>query len=123
MVKNADHQYAGRGGAMPTDWSRINPGNNGKDRLIKQRMQAARTTKELAGSEAKDDGSSSWKTSYASRSHLGKEYVRVPVCGATMNVIRRTFQSVRQKLGKVAYRMERSQELSSFTTLSMYPET
>nr|GFC97975.1 hypothetical protein [Tanacetum cinerariifolium] len=31
----------GRGWRIPTDWPRVNPRNNEKDSLIKQRMQAA----------------------------------------------------------------------------------
>ncbi|GJU71518.1 hypothetical protein Tco_1262923 [Tanacetum coccineum] len=56
----------GRGWGSPTNWSRINPGNNGKDRPDQAKdASGTGSTKELRRSEAKTDGVRSWRQSYA----------------------------------------------------------
>ncbi|GJT13851.1 hypothetical protein Tco_0860893 [Tanacetum coccineum] len=56
----------GRGWGSPTDWSRINPRNNRKDRPDQAKdASGTGSTKELRRSEAKADGVRSWRQSYA----------------------------------------------------------
>ncbi|GJY30997.1 hypothetical protein Tco_0414492 [Tanacetum coccineum] len=77
----------GQGWGSPTDWSGINPRNNGKDRPDQAKdASCSGSTKELCRSEAKADWSLMWVTCYA--------------------------QVVLAKVRKVAYRLELPQELS-----------
>ncbi|GKF03396.1 putative reverse transcriptase domain-containing protein, partial [Tanacetum coccineum] len=56
----------GRGWGSPTDWSEIDPRNNGKDRPDQAKdASCSRSTKELRRSEAKADGVRGWGHSYA----------------------------------------------------------
>ncbi|GJT04394.1 hypothetical protein Tco_0838856 [Tanacetum coccineum] len=56
----------GRGWGSPTDWSRIDPRNNGKDRPDQAKdASCSGSTKELRRSEAKADGVRGWGQSYA----------------------------------------------------------
>ncbi|GJU48745.1 hypothetical protein Tco_1218300 [Tanacetum coccineum] len=74
----------GRGWGSPTDWSGIDPKNNGKDRPDQaEDASCSGSTKELRGSETKADGVRGWGQSYA-----------------------------QAKVVKVAYKLELPQELS-----------
>ncbi|GJZ72647.1 hypothetical protein Tco_0636793 [Tanacetum coccineum] len=56
----------GRGWGSLTDWSRINPGNDGKDRPDQAKdANGTGSTKELRRSETKADGVRSRRQSYA----------------------------------------------------------
>ncbi|GJQ90406.1 putative reverse transcriptase domain-containing protein [Tanacetum coccineum] len=74
----------GRSWRSPTDWPGVDPRNNGKDRLDQaEDASCSRLTKELCRSETKANGVRGWGQSYA-----------------------------QAKVGKVAYKLELSQELS-----------
>ncbi|GKG51516.1 hypothetical protein Tco_0541900, partial [Tanacetum coccineum] len=56
----------GRGWGSPTDWSRINPRNNEKDRPDQAKdASCSRSTKELHRSETQANGVRGWGQSYA----------------------------------------------------------
>ncbi|GKF87155.1 hypothetical protein Tco_0258032 [Tanacetum coccineum] len=56
----------GRGWGSTTDWSEIDPRNNGKDRPDQAKdASCSGSTKELRRSEAKADGVRGWGQSYA----------------------------------------------------------
>ncbi|GKD53543.1 hypothetical protein Tco_1286930 [Tanacetum coccineum] len=67
MVENVDHRCAGPSvWGSPTDWSGIDPRNNGKDRPDQaEDASCSGSTKELRRSETKADGVRGWGQSCA----------------------------------------------------------